>query len=598
MNEIPDKHEKLKSHEDEDDVVVSDSEESDSNSSPTPKEDSRQEQATPREKQPAKEGLASFFKTKAERERDSRVEENNRPDVVEQEKSSDQTKDTEQVTDDSEEATNENLTNEEVQEATLAIVDARTQEVGEELETAEPDSVDEFEALADAVFLESLQELASNESEMTPEVIDAAFDEALEDLSINEEAEEPTEEVIEAVETEETAEVPADKDDDPSVIPVASVTPPTPPVVPPVAPRPPTPPVAPPMPPVGPPAPPVGPPIVPPMPGTSYNYSPPYNPNIPQPNINTPAPIIIEEIHNHHSDLLLGAILGYIIGRRGGRKRTEKKLIPKIDKLEEQVKTLHDTILEKEVKIRKIARENAEMIQRKLNTANSQVSIDAIMERRKTRKEVKESLKRREILAKDPGVEKIGKFSLPALKVFHERRLPDGTENSPERKRVEIMNESELIEKAQLVFVHNLSVVEMYRRGRLTLESLRQITKEYLRSGPYEQTFLRELLPDPEVIESKRNQVANVESTVDHQGMKEIYGNQLKDSNKFVNTNTSENIRTANQPNVIGTDESNAEKIVSKTSKPASSQVKKMAISGAITGIVIAAIVAVALLIS
>lgn len=590
MNEKSNHHEKDTSS-DDDEQTSTDSKKSDSDSKSSSKEDSRAELPSQSEKQPPKESLASFFKTKAERERDNELEGQKQPVVGEKDQILEQSDDAEQTPEsDEEESTSENLTNEEVQEATLAIVDARTQEVSEELDTTEPDSVGEFEALADAVFLESLQDLASSELEMTPEVIDAAFDEALEDLSIYEEVDESVEEA-EAAEPEVVAEVVVNEDeDDPSVPPVVPVVPPTPPIVPPVTPRPPTPPV-------GPPTPPVGPPVGPPTPGVNYNYAPLYNPNVPQPNINTPAPIIIEEIHNHRSDLLLGAILGYIIGRRGGRKRTEKKLIPKIDKLEEQVKTLHDTIIEKEVKIRKIARENAEMIQRKLATPNSQASTAAILERRKTRKEVKEALKRREVLARDPGVEKIGKFSLPALKVFHERRLPDGTENSLERKRVEVMNETELIEKAQLIFVHNLSVVEMYQRSRLSLESLRQVTKEYLRSGPYAQTFLRELLPDPEEIENKRNQLANAESTIDHTSMKEIYSNQSKDSTTFVNTNGREQPGVVNQTIIMGRDLSGSEKTTPKIHKPAQSQVKKMAISGVITGIVLAAIAAVALLI-
>jgi len=587
--------EKSKHHEkdttsDDDEQTTTDSRKSDSESGRTRKSDSGRELEDQKEKQPPKETLASFFKTKEEREQDKRQDEANvyieRP--RNQDEIQEQPEDTELVLDSPDNETiGENLTNEEVQEATLAIVDARTQEIAEELEVAEPDSVDEFEALADAVFLESLQDLASNESEMTPEVIDAAFDEALEDLSIGEEITEPSEEVKE-VEPEDATEPIADLDeDDSSIPPVTPAVSPLPIVTPPLS-TPPTPPVAPPMPPVGPPTPPMGPPVGPSTPGANYNYNQPYSPNMVQHNMNTPTPIIIEEIHNHHSDLLLGAILGYIIGRRGGRKRTEKKLLPKIEKLEEQVKTLHDTIIEKEVQIRKIARENAETIKRKLelNSAESPVSAALIMERRKTRKEVKEILRRREILASDPGVEKIGKFSLPALKVFHERRLPDGTENNPARIRVEVMNEAELLDKAQPIVIHNLSIVEMYMRNRLGLESLRQVTKEYLRSGPYEQTFLRELLPDPEIIKQKRDQVAQVESMVNHQNMGEIYSNQTVTSQA-----SNDQFASTSDKNIFG-------KAVSKNSRIGQAPVKKMVVSGAITGIIIAAITAVALLIS
>jgi hypothetical protein len=50
----------------------------------------------------------------------------------------------------------------------------------------------------------------------------------------------------------------------------------------------------------------------------------------------------------------------------------------------------------------------------------------------------------------------------------------------------------------------------MYRRKRLTLESLRQITKEYLRGGPFRQTFSIELLPDELEIADKKQQVHKV----------------------------------------------------------------------------------------
>jgi hypothetical protein len=501
MSENPDKHEKLKSHEDEDDdVTTSDSNESESTEEKGQKTDVENSKDT----EPKSEGLASFFKTKAERQKEEQ-------ELAVEKQPLEQTEH-ETIKDEVEQEVDENLTNQEVQEATIAIADARTQEVSEELNSAEPDSVDEFVALADAVFLESLKDLASEDTEVTPELIEAAFDEALDDLSLDDNPVEAADAPPDLLEPAEVADVPTDDDElDPNAPPVAPVIPPTPPVVPPV--------------------PQSGPNIIPPNPpvplpsgGAAYNYGPPpIGPNFNQnPNTaNSPnvAPVIVQEIYNQHSDLLLGIIVGYLIGRRGGRKRTEKKLIPKIDKLEEQVKTLHDTILEKEVKIRKIARENAEEIKRKLelNSAVAPVSAALILERRKTRKEVKETLKRREILASDPGVEKIGKFSLPALKVFHERRLPDGTENSPLRKRVEVMNTFELLEKVEGLVIHDLRVTEMYHRGRLSDDALRQITREYLRSGPYEQTFFQELLPDPEHIETLKKQVIekNIINSVD-----------------------------------------------------------------------------------
>jgi hypothetical protein len=497
MSETPDKHEKLKSHkdEDEDDVIDAGSDESDIDSKSTSKRDSENEKSSTEPPKKTNDGLASFFKTK-----DERLKEDQGP--TDKKQPSEQLEQ-EQVFAETEQELDDNLSNQEVQEATIAIADARTQEVSEELNLAEPDSVEEFEALADAVFLESLKDLAFENTEVTPELIEAAFDEALGDLSLDENPAEADDELPKQLEPQEATVVPLVDDESNPITPaIAPVTPVTPPVGPPAS-------TIPPMPPPG---------------VAVHNYGPsPFGPNFAHnPNVNsgpnTP-PVVVQEIYNQHSDLLLGVIVGYLIGRRGGRKRTEKKLIPKIENLEEQVKTLHDTILEKEVKIRKIARENAEEIKRKLelNSINTAASASLILERRKTRKEVKEALKRREILAKDPGVEKIGKFSLPALKVFHERRLPDGSENSPSRKRVEVMNTAELLEKVEGLVIHDLRVTEMFHSGRLSDDALRQITKEYLRNGPYEQTFFRELMPDLKHIETLKNQAIekNIVNSVD-----------------------------------------------------------------------------------
>ncbi|HET6924557.1 MAG TPA: hypothetical protein VFH39_01870, partial [Candidatus Saccharimonadales bacterium] len=53
--------------------------------------------------------------------------------------------------------------------------------------------------------------------------------------------------------------------------------------------------------------------------------------------------------------LLIGGLVGYFIGRRRGRIKTEKRLLPVQEKLEKQVKTLHETIADKEFQIRQLA---------------------------------------------------------------------------------------------------------------------------------------------------------------------------------------------------------------------------------------------------
>lgn len=551
MDENSHKHEKDTSSED-DETTASSEEESES----TAEKDEPNEESSER-------GLAAFFKSFS---RDAQEEtKSEKTDEVEVPKSIEEA-----------EGREDNLSEQEVHEATLAIVDARTQEVSEDLEAAEADSPEEYEALADAVFLESLQELASGETEITPDVLDEAFEEALQTISLPEEGGESDDdsgdEIVELIEPPEPPE--EDELEDLSIVPP---TPPPPPV-------PPTP-GGPPVPPIPPAGPPVGSPISP-IPPAHNMYPPQANQNSLQQSPNV-QPVIIQEVHNHRSDLLLGVIVGYIVGRRGGRKRTEKKLQPKIDNLEEQVKTLHDAILEKEVKIRDIARENALQAYRKTPNKTPDATGTAppkptaeLIKRRSIQREVKQTLKRREELAKMPGVEKVGRFSLPALKVFHERRLPDGTENSPKRVQVEVMTTVQLLEKVEGLVIHELRVSDMFNRGRLSEEALRQITKEYLRSGPYEQTFFRELQPDPVHIETLTNHVIEKNNT---HSVDQVVKNQFS---------SQEPVRKS-EPVYSNMPQKKANKLFGSAQK----QQKQFIYTGVVSGIVLAAFIAVLLLV-
>lgn len=419
------------------------------------------------------------------------------------------------------------MDNGEVSDVALQLISERETDIKDELEDAEPDSMDEFQALAGAAFIESLRNTAEQTEQLTEESIQQAVNEALDDMMLDQDVDEAQESDVQVLETDIEGEQKDNPDDEETLISSQAAVAPvaqtnanstsssnqnnsgntnTPPPIPNPNPNNPNNPnnnnnnnSQPPPPPPGP-----GSPYNPNIYNNNQNfnnYSPPANPNTSNQTI----------IHNTYinrrrrgRDMLIGGLIGYVVGRRGGRKRTEKKLVPKIDKLEKQVTKLHDSVIEAEDKVRRLAIKSAEA------KPDESLDISKIVERRKKKAEIKDALEKRKELLQNPKVEKMGIFSLPALKVFRERRLIDGNENNPQRKRVEVMTVPELIEKLGNKKVDDEIIVEMYKKGRISESAMRKITAEYLRSGPYESTFRKELLPDPEILKKNRESVDRV----------------------------------------------------------------------------------------
>jgi len=418
------------------------------------------------------------------------------------------------------ESGSDTLSEGEVVEAVSTIVEANSESVYEELLNVDSDSAAEFEALADAIFLEYLGDAIAGNDQFTQEQIDLAYAEAVEDLELPEDSDQVAAELNslpvevddqpEVTETQpDTAQTaPAEEQSVDSQASQPAIQNPTPPA-PQSMPNTPSGPVH----PNGPPPTPVGssaggnvPPVTPPLSpinarGASHNY----NSNL------APAPTV-EVVRRHRSDMLVGVILGYIVGRRGGRKRTEKKLKPKIKVLEGQVSELNNAITQKEEKIRRMARAAAE------STEQIKLQPVKLAERRQQRKEVKQKIKKRQELI-DSGVgEKVGKFSLPALNVFRERRLIDGAENSVRRKQVEVMTVVELLEKVKYLVIDGDYLVDLYHQGRIDDKLLRQVTKDFLRGGTYEATLGKNLTPDEVKPNMQRRELDNIEkrSAGDH----------------------------------------------------------------------------------
>lgn len=395
----------------------------------------------------------------------------------------------------------QNLSEDEVQEVVQIIIDEREQIVSNELAVAKEGSVEELEAVASGVFLESLRHKSLNDDEITPDIIEQAYEESVEDLDIDTEIavtddsfEDEDENTVITTEvannnTQITAITPSAS---PSPTNPRSATSNTPPLL----------------------------NTTPPTKQVSRNQ----NRNI----VPVPMPIPLDS----STAVLTGAITGYILGRRN-KKNNEKNKTVTNNKLDSQIKKLQTAIYEKESKLRDLVRKSTES-----NIINPNKPI-FIAERRKKRIEIRQELKRREELINNPKIEKIGNFSLPALKIYRERRLPDGSENHPKRKPVEIMTVTELLEKSGHVKYEKWRIDELYKSHRITEKVLRQVTKEYMRGGPYKQTLAREVLPDPKIIAESHQKINDIHQQIDNSQSNK--SNFEKSKSEFKNKEKSKN---------------------------------------------------------
>ena len=193
--------------------------------------------------------------------------------------------------------------------------------------------------------------------------------------------------------------------------------------------------------------------------------------------------------------LVVGAVVGYLFGRRRGRIKTEKRLLPVQKKLEKQVTHLQSELLYKENVIRQKARQAARQ-GRILEAPPRPVS-----ERRGERPQPKFiPLERQPAVPNLVPPERIGHV-LVSASVSPERRptikeviKTPKMETVAARKQAETMSRTELLLLSEKVKVDGTSLRKIYESQLVTEKGLRRLVTEYLRGGNVSRALKRELV--------------------------------------------------------------------------------------------------------
>ncbi len=201
---------------------------------------------------------------------------------------------------------------------------------------------------------------------------------------------------------------------------------------------------------------------------------------------------------------LVGGAVGYMVGRRRGRIKTEEKLLPVQKKLEKQVSDLHDQLTDQEMKLRRRAaiffeqnrtlslkqlEKIQEMREKKLDHHRTQEAVRSSAAEQNTASENRES------------VERVVEYKSES----NENVLND-YERQVSEQSAEAMTIPLLLSLAETIVIGETSLRTMYERGSINQNQLRRVIKEYL-NGEEIQKVLPEVMGPEFINEQSFNKI-------------------------------------------------------------------------------------------
>lgn len=223
-----------------------------------------------------------------------------------------------------------------------------------------------------------------------------------------------------------------------------------------------------------------------------------------------------------HSDItgaaLVGGMVSYLVGRRRGRLKTEKRLLPIQHKLEKQVKSLQRDLNHKETIIRQAVAERTERQLAEAYPGRPVAAREQPPRHKRPEREVAAP-------ARQPEKTRLGQFLLTAAEtvpttisrsVTPESRPRGKVKNletsateplkaaakevsveraaaQPLDKHVETLSRNDLLELSSKIIVESTSLRQVYESRQIGEKALRRIVSEHLRGGDVRKALRAEI---------------------------------------------------------------------------------------------------------
>lgn len=198
------------------------------------------------------------------------------------------------------------------------------------------------------------------------------------------------------------------------------------------------------------------------------------------PNHNAVINQVTIEQHNRHRgrDILLGGVVGYLIGRRRGRIKTEQRLLPVQKKLEKQVKGLHEQIAAQELRVRAAVARKREILS--IPIAKQRERKDQIASLRQKANQVEASKTTQKDKAPDVRQTKSAERRFAEKPIERTEKSHKIHEKLLTPKSVERLTLPLLLAIAADIKLGETSLKSMYENGAVDQRNLRLVLKKYL----------------------------------------------------------------------------------------------------------------------